>query len=90
MAAVLRLFFDKTEVQVLAIRDTAIALIAEGKTLMSVGAGGKSGSRQFPMQPADIVRECNAALRHINPTRWGKRHRKTVGYMAPYEVNDIV
>jgi hypothetical protein len=72
-----KLFFDLEESQVLELRDNAVALIGEGKTIMSVSAGGKSGSKVFPMNPKDVLLEARAALRHINPETYGKRVRKT-------------
>lgn len=77
MAELLRLFFGLPEADVLKLRDGAIALIQEGKTIMSVSGGGKSGSKSFPMQPKEVLFEANAALRHLNPEKYGRRVRKT-------------
>jgi len=73
----LRLFFGLPESEVLGLRDGALALIKEGKTLMSVSGGGKSGSKQFPISPREVLFEANAALRHLNPDKYGRRIRKT-------------
>lgn len=72
-----KVFFDLPEGEVLQIRDQAVRLIKEGKTLMEVTAGGKTGRRQWAMPPKEMLFEARAALRHINPQRYGKRIRKT-------------
>lgn len=77
MAEILRLFFGLPETEVLALRDSALTLIQSGKTLMRVSAGGKTGDSQFPMPPKEVLLEANAALRHINPAKYGRRVRKT-------------
>lgn len=78
MPAPQRLFFDFTEEEVLAIRNKAKELITQGKVLMEVSAGGKSGRNQFAMPPREMLAEANAALKHINPAVYGKRKRFTV------------
>ena len=74
----LQLFFDLEEAEVVAIRDRAVALITEGKTLMEVTSGGKSGRKQWALAPERMLFEARAALRHINPDDYGKRRRFTV------------
>lgn len=80
MAELLRLFFGLPETEVLQIRDSALAIIKEGKTLMNVSAGGKTGAKQFPMPPKEVIFEANAALRHLNPDKYGRRIRKTYAH----------
>ncbi len=77
MPELLRLFFDLPEAKVLEIRNTALGLIAEGKTVMSATIGTTTGSKVFPMPPADALFEARAALRRIAPEKYGRRVRKT-------------
>jgi hypothetical protein len=79
----LQLFYDLTENEVLAIRDDAIALIAEGKTLLEVTSGGKTGRKQFTLPPAHVLFEARAALKHINPAEYGRRRRRLLS-RVPY------
>lgn len=86
MPELLRLFFGLPESKVLEIRDRAVALIAEGKTLMEVKGQGKEGVKAFPMPPRDALFEANAALRALNPAKYGRRVRRTHLYIrnSPY------
>lgn len=77
MPELLRLFFGLPEAEVLEIRNNAVAMIKGGSVLMNVSGGGKSGGKQFAMPPKEILFEANAALRHLNPTKYGRRVRKT-------------
>ncbi len=72
-----RLFFDCTEADVLAIRDKAIALIKEGKTIMRFTAAGKEAEKAWALPPQQMLMEARAALRHIDPATYGRRVRKT-------------
>lgn len=75
----LRLFFGETEAEILVTRNAARALIAGGKTIMKVSGGGRESEKAFPMPPMQVVFECNAALKHANPARYGRRGRKSHG-----------
>jgi hypothetical protein len=75
--ALQRLFFDLTEEEVLEIRTAAVTAIKAIKPIMTVGGGGKSMGREFAMPPADILKEANAALKHIDPETYGRRIRTT-------------
>ena len=78
----LKLFFLDTEAEVLAIRANAKALITETKTLMEVEGGGHKGTSVFPMPPAQVVFECNAALRFLNPKVYGRRRTRTYASLS--------
>ncbi len=74
----LKLFFLNTLEEVQAIRARAVALITEGKTLMEAsGSSGTSSTKQFALPLDQIVFECNAALRYLDPSTYGRRRRKT-------------
>ena len=80
-----QLFFLDTEAEVLALRTTARALIAEGKTIMEVqGRGGQMSQKAFPLPPGQVVFECNAALRHLNPTLYGRRRTRTYARLSSF------
>ena len=73
-----KLFFLDPEADVLAIRNAAKALILQGKTIMEVQSrGGQMSQKQFPMPPAQVLFECNAALQFLNPTLYGFRRTRT-------------
>lgn len=72
-----KLFFLDTEAEILATRAKARALIDEGKTLLEVEGGGHKGTKAFPMPPAQVLFECNEALRYLNPRRYGRRRTRT-------------
>ena len=65
-----QLFFDLDETTVTQIRDKAVALILEAKTLMSWSTPGFNAGKAFVMPPAQMLAEANAALRHLNGTRF--------------------
>lgn len=44
------------------LRDKAVALILEGKTIMSYGDGVNNASKQFSMPPKEILHETQYAL----------------------------
>jgi hypothetical protein len=48
------------------LRDKAVALILEGKTIMSYGDGATNASKQFSMPPAQMLDEANYALQRLN------------------------
>ncbi len=84
MPELLRLFFDLPEADVLDIRNCAVKLIKEGKTIMKVGAGGKEAEKQFSLPPSTMLFEANAALKHINPAVYGKKIRRTFTTVARF------
>ncbi len=78
-----RLFFQHTESEVLAIRARASAIILEGKTIIETeGGGGQKSTKAFAMPPAQVLFECNAALRHLNPALYGRSRRKSYGHFG--------
>lgn len=70
--------YTVTEIpKIVEIRDTAMAFIAEGKTVMSWGSAGSSASKQMVGNPADILQACGYALRHLDPTNYGYNQTRT-------------
>jgi hypothetical protein len=49
-----------------AIRDKAVALILEGKTIMSYGDGATNASKQFSLPPQQMLMEANYALQRLD------------------------
>lgn len=49
-----------------AIRDKAVALILEGKTIMSYGDGATNASKQFSLPPEQMLMEANYALQRLD------------------------
>jgi len=70
------LFIGLTECELLAIKDKAVALITEGKTLMSYSDSGSSASRQMVMPAKEMLAEAMLALSRLDPATYGTR--KTV------------
>ena len=60
-----------TETELLAIYSAAIALITEGKTIMSWGGEGTTATKQFVANPLDIAREARHALKTKLPQKYG-------------------
>ena len=77
-----RLFFSLPEAQIVEIRDKALELITEGKTIMNLSGAGKGVGKMFAMQPKEILFEANAALKHVNPAKYGRRRTKTLSRVA--------
>lgn len=44
------------------LRERAVELILQGKTIMSYGDGVNNASKQFAMPPKEILHECQYAL----------------------------
>lgn len=59
------IFVGLPEGTILAIRDKAVSLILEGKTIMSWGDGVTNSSKQFSMPPGEMVEEAQYALNRI-------------------------
>jgi hypothetical protein len=49
-----------------AIRDRAVSLILEGKTIMSYGDGSTNASKQFSMPPKEMLSESKYALERLD------------------------
>lgn len=56
------LFVGLPKATIEAIRDKAVALILEGKTIMSYGDGSTNASKQFSLPPERMLQEANYAL----------------------------
>jgi hypothetical protein len=67
------IFIGLTECELLDIKAKALALITEGKTLMSYSDSGSSASRQFSMPPPQMLSEAMFALSRLDPTVYGAR-----------------
>lgn len=72
------LFIGLPECTLLSIRDKAVAMITEGKTLMSYADSGSSATKQFSMPPKEMLNEAMYALSRLDPSVYGKR--KTMIY----------
>ena len=67
------LFIGLTECELLDIKAKAIALITEGKTLMSYSDSGSSASRQMVMPAREMLSEALFALSRLDPATYGSR-----------------
>lgn len=67
------IFFGLTECQLLAIRDKAVTMITEGKTVMSYSDSGSSVTKQFSMPPKEMLSEALFALSNLDPLTYGRR-----------------
>jgi hypothetical protein len=64
------IFVGLPQATIEAIRDKAVALILEGKTIMSYGDGATNASKQFSMPPTQMLQEAKYALERLaSPTR---------------------
>lgn len=72
------IFIGLTEDQLLAIRDKAVALITEGKTLMSYSDSGSSASKSMVMPPKEMLAESQYALGILDPQQYSGSVRSTV------------
>lgn len=72
------IFIGLEECELLAIRSKAIALITEGKTLMSYSDSGSSASRSFVMPAKEMLAESAYALYHLDPQQYASMRRTTV------------
>ena len=66
------IFIGLTECELLAIRSKAVAMITEGKTLMSYSDSGSSASKSFAMPPKEMLGEAMYALSKLDPQTYGK------------------
>jgi hypothetical protein len=60
-----------SEAQLLQIRDTAVNLLTQGKTVMSWVGEGTSASRQFTMPPDQMLAEVTWSLKSKLPKKYG-------------------
>ena len=67
------IFIGLTECELLDIKAKALALITEGKTLMSYSDSGSSASKQFSMPPKEMLSEAMFALSRLDPATYGAR-----------------
>jgi hypothetical protein len=67
------IFIGLSESELLAIRAKAVAMITEGKTIMSYSDTGTSVSKQFAMPPKEVLMEVRHALQLLNPAEYGSR-----------------
>jgi monoamine oxidase len=67
------LFIGLTECELLDIKAKAVAMITEGKTLMSYSDSGSSASKQFAMPPKEMLSEAMFALSRLDPDTYGRR-----------------
>jgi hypothetical protein len=67
------LFIGLTECELLAIKEKAVALITEGKTLMSYSDSGSSASRQMVLPAKEMLAESLFALSRLDPATYGAR-----------------
>lgn len=59
------IFVGLPQATIEAIRDRAVALILEGKTIMSWSDGATSSSKQFALPPKEMLDEANYALQRL-------------------------
>ena len=67
------IFIGLTECELLDIKAKALAMITEGKTLMSYSDSGSSASKQFAMPPKEMLSEAMLALSRLDPAVYGRR-----------------
>ena len=67
------LFIGLTECELLDIKAKAVALITEGKTLMSYSDSGSSATKQFSLPPKEMLNEAMFALSRLDPGKYGRR-----------------
>lgn len=67
------IFIGLTESDILAIRDKAVAMLKEGKTIMSYSDSGTNVSKQFTMPVKEVLAECKMALQQLDPATYGTR-----------------
>lgn len=66
------IFIGLAESDILAIRDKAVSMLKEGKTVMSYSDSGTNVSKQFVMPVRDVLAECKQALQALDPDTYGK------------------
>lgn len=69
------IFIGLAESDILAIRDKAVAMLKEGKTIMSYSDSGTNVNKQFTMPVKEVLAECKLALQTLDPDTYGKQVR---------------
>jgi len=69
------IFIGWAESDIIAIRDKAVAMLKEGKTIMSYHDSGTNASKQFTIPVKEVLAECKLALQTLDPDTDGKRVR---------------
>ena len=67
------LFIGLTECELLDIKAKALAMITEGKTLMSYSDSGSSATKAFAMPPKEMLGEAMYALSKLDPDTYGRQ-----------------
>ena len=67
------IFIGLTESDILAIRDKAVAMFKEGKTIMSYSDSGSNVNKSFVLAPKEVLAECQHALKLLDPETYGTR-----------------
>lgn len=67
------LFIGLTECELLDLKAKALALIMDGKTLMSYSDSGSSATKAFALPPKEMLNEAMFALSRLDPKKYGKR-----------------
>lgn len=67
------LFIGLTECELLEIKAKALALIMDGKTLMSYADSGSSATKAFALPPKEMLNEAMFALSRLDPATYGRR-----------------
>ena len=67
------IFIGLSESDILAIRDKAVSMLKEGKTIMSYSDTGTSVSKQFVRPVKEVLAECRMALQQLDPETYGQR-----------------
>lgn len=65
--------------QIEIIRDKAVALVTEGKTIMEYRDSGTDIRKDWPIDPPTVLLECRYALQIKNPQKYGGIDRVRVG-----------
>jgi hypothetical protein len=67
------IFIGLTECELLDLKAKALALIMDGKTLMSYSDSGSSATKQFALPPKEMLNEAMFALSRLDPKKYGRR-----------------
>lgn len=75
------IFMTLTVAEIEAIRDKAVAIVTEGKTIMEYKDSGTDVRKDWPIDPPTILLECRYALQVKEPEKYGPIDRVRVGNM---------
>jgi hypothetical protein len=67
------IFIGLTECELLDLKAKALALILDGKTLMSYADSGSSATKAFALPPKEMLNEAMFALSRLDPSVYGRR-----------------